>query len=164
MVVDVLMGWPPGRFGTAPCTAACETSEANPSDSSSRATELVRDGQGGLADPAAAPADDVQVGGVLGEVVARRPVVDVGVPDQAELLQRLERPVHGRRGHGVRAVGGHGIHDLLGGGVTEPPHGGQHALALRRQALAARPQPLPEITHPTNVCRTQADVQTAHLD
>ena len=57
--------------------------------------ELVGDGQRGLADPAAAPADDVQVGRVLGEVVARRPVVDVGVPDQAELLQRLERAVDG---------------------------------------------------------------------
>ena len=75
--------------------------------------------------------------------------------DVAELLQRLERAVDGRRGHGVRAVGGHGIHDLVGGGVPEAPHGGQDALALRRQALAPRPQPLPEITHPTNVCGTQ---------
>ena len=92
---------------------------------------------------------------MLGEVVARRPVVDVRVPDQAELLQRLERAVDGRCGHRVRAVGGHGIHDLVGGGVTEPPDGRQHALALRGQALAARPQPLAEITHPTNVSRSR---------
>ena len=100
---------------------------------------------------------------MLGEVVARRPVVDVGVPDQAELLQGLERAVDGGGGHRARPVGRHGIHDLVGGRVAEPAHGGQHPLALRRQALAPRPQPLPEITHPTNVSRTPVRAQTADL-
>ncbi len=100
---------------------------------------------------------------MLGEVVARRPVVDVGVPDQAELLQGLERAVDGGGGHGIRTVGGHGIHDLVGGGVAEPAHGGQHALALRRQALAPSPQPLAEITHPHQCKRHTGAVQTSDL-
>ena len=114
------------------------------------APQLVGAGQGRLADPAAAPADDVQVGGVLGEVVAGGAVVDVGVPDETELLQRLERAVDRGGRHGAAAVGGHRLDEVVGSGVTEPADGGQHPLALRRQALAPRPQPLTQITHPAN--------------
>ena len=42
------------------------------------ADELVGRLQRHLADPSASPTDDVHVGGVLGEVVARGAVVDVG--------------------------------------------------------------------------------------
>ena len=45
-----------------------------------RADQLVGDGRGRLADRTAAAADQVDVGGVVGQVVARRPVVEVGVP------------------------------------------------------------------------------------
>ena len=55
--------------------------------------ELVGHGERRLPDPAAPAADDVEVGGVLGEVVAGGPVVDVGVADEAELLQGVERAV-----------------------------------------------------------------------
>ena len=118
--------------------------------------QFVRRGERGLAHPAAPPADDVQVGGVLGEVVARRTVVDVGVPDQTQLLKCIEGAVHRRRGNLSAPVARHGIHDLVRGRVTEPPHGAEHPLTLRGQPLAAGPQSLAEIAHPTNVCRHHA--------
>jgi polyisoprenyl-teichoic acid--peptidoglycan teichoic acid transferase len=90
------------------------------------------------------------VGGVLGEVVAGGAVVDVRVPDQTELLQCLEGAVDRGGRHCATAVGGHRLDDVVGSGVTEPADGGQHPLALRRQALALRPQPLAQISHPTN--------------
>jgi hypothetical protein len=43
-----------------------------------------------LLDPAAGPAHEVDVVGVVGEVVARRAVVEMGVTDDAERLERLE--------------------------------------------------------------------------
>lgn len=113
--------------------------------------ELVGDLEGELTDPAAAAADDVEVGGVLGEVVARGPVVDVGVTDEAELGERVEGAVDRGGRHARPAVGGHGVGDLVGGPVAEATDGREHALALRRQSHALRAQPVPEVAHPTNV-------------
>jgi hypothetical protein len=53
---------------------------------------------GGLVDfghPFARPADQVHVLGVLGEVVGRRPVMQVIVLYQAKLLEQFQRAVHG---------------------------------------------------------------------
>lgn len=121
--------------------------------------ELVGGVEGDLADPAAAAADEVDVGGVLGEVVAGRAVVDVGVPDEAELLEGLERAVDRRGRHRPAAVGAHAVDDLVGRRVAEPADRGEDALALRGQALALRPQPLPEIAHPPNVCGSPAPAE-----
>ena len=56
--------------------------------------------------------------GVVGQVVARRPVVEVGVADDPERLQGLERAVD-RRGRQRRAtVAGDLRDDVLGGGVA----------------------------------------------
>ena len=50
-------------------------------------------------------------------VVDRRPVTDVGVRDDAELLERIERPVHSRQvDFGVRALDRRG--EILRGHVT----------------------------------------------
>ena len=186
MLVEVLIGRPSGGLGSSrrrggvraafasasgagtsrqvrhsPCTAACEMSEAKPERLVEPRHELVGHGERRLADPAAPAADDVQVGGVLGEVVAGGTVVDVGVPDEAELLQGVERAVDGRRRHRAGTVGRDGIHDVVGGRVPQPPDGGQDPLALRREALAPSPQPLAQIAHPTNVCRTRERGQNA---
>ena len=76
-------------------------------------------------------ADDVDVL-VLGRAVGRRAVAEVGVPDEAELLEQLERAVDGGD-----VDAGHRLADLLRRGVAELAHGGQHLLALRRDAQPA---------------------------
>lgn len=132
--------------------------------------ELVGGVERNLPHPAAAAADEVEVGGVVGQVVAGGAVVDVRVPDEAELLEGVERPVDGGCRHRGSTVGAHGVDDLLGRAVPEPPDGGQHPLALRGQALALGTEPLAEITHPSNVCgapagrrgRTYTDEVTQH--
>lgn len=51
-----------------------------------------------LVHPAAVVADEVDVA-VLVLGVGRRPVPEMGVPDDAELLEQVQRPVHGRDVH-----------------------------------------------------------------
>ena len=83
-----------------------------------RAVEQVRRGRGDLA---AGLADDVQVR-VLGGVVDRRALAQVGVPDQAEPLEQLEVAVDGRGvGRGAARAGllAQPRADRLGGGVVQ---------------------------------------------
>ena len=99
-----------------------------------------------LGDPAAVPADQVHVVGVGGQVVGRRPVMEVGVGDHADVLEQLERAVDGGD---VDAAGGLldlGA-DLFRGRVVELRHRFQHELALRRHPVAAGPQLLVPPAH-----------------
>lgn len=118
--------------------------------------ELVRDVEGDLPHPAAAAADEMEVGGVLGQVVAGGTVVDVGVADEAELLERVEGAVHGGGRHGRSTVGRDGLGDLVGRRVAEPVDGPEDPLALGGQALALCAQPFSQFTHSPNVGRTAA--------
>jgi 4-amino-4-deoxychorismate lyase len=93
----------------------------------------------GVVDAAAGVADDVHVL-VLGRPVRRGPMTEVGVPDEPDLLQQLQRPVDGGD---VDAV--HALADALRGGVAEGAHRGQHLLALRGQPQAAGPQLVGEV-------------------
>ena len=118
--------------------------------------ELVGGLERELTDPAAAAADDMEVGRVLGEVVAGGAVVDVGVADEPELLEGVEGPVDRGHRHRRPAVGPHGLGDLVGSAVAEATHRGEDAFALRGQTHALRPQPLSQVTHSTNVGRAPA--------
>ena len=85
--------------------------------------------------------------GVLGGVVDRRALAQVGVPDQAEPLEELEVAVDGRRvgggapGTGLLAQPGT---DGVGGGVLQLRDRRQHLRALGGQPQTAGPQPLGE--------------------
>ena len=87
MVVEVLMAGLPAR-AAQPVDGGVRDVGGEAERLVEPGDELVGDGERRLADPAAAAADDVEVGGVLGEVVARGAVVDVGVADEPELLDR----------------------------------------------------------------------------
>ena len=96
----------------------------------------------GRADLTAGLADDVHVR-VLGRVVDRRALAQVGVPDQPEPFQQLEVPVDrgGVRRGAVRTglVAQPGV-DLLGGAVLQRGDRGQHPLALVGQPQPPGPQ------------------------
>jgi len=72
---------------------------------------------------------------VLGRAVRRRAVAEVRVPDELQLLEQLERPVHGGDVHAR-----HAFADLLRGRVAELAHGREHPLALRRDPQPAGAQ------------------------
>ena len=57
-----------------------------------------------LGDGPAAEADEVDVGGVVGEVVGRRPVVEMRMRDDPELLEGVEAAVDRRQREGGTAV------------------------------------------------------------
>ncbi len=116
--------------------------------------EVVGDARRRLLDRPALTADDVDVGGVAGEVVARDAVVDVGVAHEAELLERLERPVDRREGHRRPAALRHHVDDLLRRRMAERLDRVEDLLALWREPPAGGAEPGAEITHPSNVCRS----------
>jgi hypothetical protein len=92
-----------------------------------------------LFDPTAFTADEVKMIGVLGRVVGRRSVAQVGVSDQSELFEKLERPIDRRD---VDATGRttYPFGDLVRRGMTQRRHCLEHELALRGQPVAARTQ------------------------
>ena len=101
--------------------------------------ELLRAADVGRLDVAAAPAHQVDVVGMGGEVIAGRAVPEVGVRDDAEFLEELQRAVHGRGAHRRR----HRLHllpDLVGRGVAEPLQSADDEPALRGRAQTARAQ------------------------
>lgn len=95
----------------------------------------VHDGLG-----AAAAADHVMVQRGVGPLVLGHPVVEVGVADDAQLLEHLEGAVHGRDVD-VRKDAHHLLVDLVSRDVAA--HGGdrvQNELALWRHAQPALPE------------------------
>ena len=88
-------------------------------------------------DLATTAADQVEVLGRTRRVIGRRPVGEVGVPDETELLQHLEVAID--RGGVDRAF--QALADLIWSGVTQRLDRSKHQLALRSEAIAAPPQP-----------------------
>src|SRR5215469_3091868 len=102
---------------------------------------------GQLGHPATLAADQVHVLRLRREMVAGRAVPEVGVGDQAELLEQLERAVDRGEVHAPRRLVHLGA-DLLGRGVMQPGDGLQDELALWGNAVAAGPQRgVPRLRH-----------------
>jgi len=98
-------------------------------------------------------ADQVHVPGLLGQVIAGRAVVDVGVLDQAKLLEQLECAVDSRDVHAAGGLPDFDA-DLLGRGVLEPGHGFQDELALRGDTVSTGPQRvIPRVHHDQSLVR-----------
>src|SRR3954466_7460754 len=72
---------------------------------------------------------------VVGSVVRRGPVPEVGVRHQPELLEELERPVDRRDVDALRRTADP-LGDLVGGGMPEVGDRLEHQLPLRGQPVA----------------------------
>src|SRR4051794_18616105 len=105
------------------------------------------------------PADQVEVLPLAHRVVRRGPVVEVRVPDQAELLEHLQGPVD-RRDVDRRRTRPDVPEHLVGGGVAELLDGAEDQLALRREPVAALSQPLaPVLGHEVIVTQPRRGVR-----
>src|SRR2546430_10003438 len=103
--------------------------------------------RGNLGDAAAGRADQVHVIRFGRHVVPGSAVSQVGVGDQAELFQQLQRAVDGRDVHPAGRLP-HVRPDLLGTGMLKLGDGPQPKLPLGLDALAAGPQLLvPRLRH-----------------
>lgn len=93
---------------------------------------------GRLDDPSARAAHEVDVSRGCCRMVCRRAFREVGVPNQSEVLEQFEGPVH--RGHVDRG----GLlpdldENLVGRGVPKAFDGTQHELALRSEPVTLGP-------------------------
>jgi len=87
---------------------------------------------------------------IVGGPERRRAMTQVGVAHEAEVLEQLQRAIHGGDVD-VR----HGIADLLGGRMAQRANRVEDLLALVGHAQAARPQPLGQLVmtaHPSMLC------------
>lgn len=100
-----------------------------------------------LSHPAAATAYEVDVVGVVGQVVAGGAVVEVGVVDDAQRFQGLQDSIDRRRREGRLTVTCHPGGDLLGGGVGKFLDSVEDAAALRGHPHAVRVKAFTEILH-----------------
>lgn len=98
------------------------------------------------------PADQVHVLGLVRVVVRRGSVRQVGVGDQVELLEQLERAIDGGDVH-TRGLLAHGVVYLFGRGMAEPAHRVEDQLALRGQPQAAITQQIGELGHGPMIMR-----------
>jgi hypothetical protein len=98
------------------------------------ALEIVHQIRRRLEHPAADVTHHVDVV-ILRRPVGRRPVPQMGVPNQSNRLEELERPVDG----GEIDLGD-GLPELLRGRMPELPHGSQDPIALRGHPQAPRVQ------------------------
>jgi hypothetical protein len=100
-----------------------------------------------LGHPLAPAADQVHVLSVLGEVIGRRPVVQVAVFNQAKLLEQLERPVYGRDVDAASGLPDLAV-DFFRSCVLQPLDCLKDELALRGDAVAASPERIvPRLRH-----------------
>lgn len=123
--------------------------------------EAVRERGRALLDPAAVATDEVDVVGMLGQVIARRPVVEMGVADHGQLLERLERAIDRGGRQGRAAVGGHGRDDLLRCRVSQPSDSVQDSLPLRRHPATTRSELLADVVHHPTL-RSLSMIRTGH--
>jgi len=93
-----------------------------------------------LDDGSTRQAHEVNVVGVIGQVIGRRAVVEVSVGDNAHLLEHLEVAVDGRQGQGRSAVSTHGRGKAVRRGVAERTDRIDDPLPLRGQPHAPGPQ------------------------
>lgn len=84
---------------------------------------------------------------VIGEVIRRRAVVEVGVRHHADLLKRLEVAIDGGQGQGRPTISSDGCGESIGRGVTEPTDRIDDSLPLPGQAHATGPQPFAKVLH-----------------
>lgn len=75
--------------------------------------------------------------------IGRRAVTEMRVVDQTQLLQQVQRPVHGGDVDGWRDPLD-ALADLLGGGMPKLTHGVEDQLALRRHAQSLGVQRAPQ--------------------
>ena len=115
--------------------------------------ELGRERHRHLVDGVAAEADEVDVRPVIGELIGRRAVVEMGVRDDAEPLERLERAVDGGRRQRGTAVARKMGDDLVRGGVSEAGERIDDPAPLGRQAFPVGAQHRGEVRHQPTVCR-----------
>jgi hypothetical protein len=109
-----------------------------------------------LRDLPAPVADEVHVLGLGSQVVSGGTVEQVRVRHEPELLEQLERPVDG--GHidgagGLPYVGEY----FLRSSVLQPRNGLEHQLALRRDAVSARPKRVVPLLHHADECRAAGE-------
>src|ERR1035437_7193756 len=90
---------------------------------------------------------------MIGEVVGRRAVVEMGVRDHAHFLKRLEVAIDGGQGQGRSAVSGDGRGEPIRGGVTEPADRINDSLPLPGQPHTPGPQTLAKVLHPCEPTR-----------
>ena len=95
----------------------------------------------------------MDVVGVPGQVEGRRPVVQVGVGDEAELFEGLESAVDGRGGQGGPAVATDLGSDRVRRGVPEPRERVDDAAPLGRQPHPVGAQHRCQVRHHPTVCR-----------
>jgi hypothetical protein len=93
--------------------------------------EAVGELGGALLDPPAVATDEVDVVGMLGQVKAGRPMVEVGM-----------------------------AHHLLGRRMSQPSHGVQDSLPLRRHPAPACPQLLAHVVHHPTLRSFRAAIPT----
>ena len=85
--------------------------------------------------------------GVIGEVVGRRAVVEVGVRDHAHLFERLEVAIDGGQGQGRPAVLSNGRGESIRWGVAKLTDRIDDSFPLPGQPHAPGPQPFAKVPH-----------------
>src|SRR5450631_3508847 len=109
--------------------------------------ERIRGGKRALDDSSARQAYQMDVVGVIGKVIGRRAVVEVGVGDLAHLLERLEVAVDGGKGQGRTAVPTYGRGQAVGRSVVEDTDRIEDPHPLRGQPHTPSPQTLAKVSH-----------------
>ena len=109
--------------------------------------ERICGGDRALDDGPAAQAHKVHVVGVVGQVVGRRAVVEMGMGDQAHLLESLEIAIDGREGKGRPAVSTHCRGQAVRRGVAERSDRGDDPFPLWGQPHALCPQGFAKVPH-----------------
>ena len=85
--------------------------------------------------------------GVIGEVVGRRAVVEMGVRNHAHLFERLEVAIDGGQRQGRPAVLSDGRSESIRRGVTKRTDRIDNSLPLPGQPHASGPQTLAKVPH-----------------
>jgi len=109
--------------------------------------EGIRRGHCALDDHPAGQTDKVQVVGMVGEMVGRCSVVQVGMRDHADLLERLKVAIDRGQRQGRTAVSRDRCGQPIGRGMTKDPDGIEDSLPLPGQTHAPGPQPLAKVGH-----------------
>lgn len=102
---------------------------------------------------AAREAHEVDVVGVIREMVGRRTVIEMGVRDHAYLLERLEVAIDRGQGQRWAAVPGDSRGESVRCGVSESTDRIDDSLALPGQSHATGPQPFAKVRHASEPTR-----------
>jgi sortase A len=97
--------------------------------------------------------------GVVGKVIGRRAVVEVGVGDHAHALERLEVTIDGGQGKGRPAVSTHGRGKTVRRGMAEGTDRGDDPLPLRGQPHTPGPQGFAKIPHTASLLTSRHGIE-----